>query len=225
MGSPAPCLLYRQGAGVCCVPVSPALATLTLARLTDPLEHDDLDADDGEPTARAASCTRCSTIWNPSRWRDEKEAAIRARLQSIQRDLEAWLESYGASADQTSQTLRARITTIYEAIRETRPGLDSTRRLDELRESYQAVHERVAPAYEELVASLKANDVRVPSLRPTNYTRNLFHVSAALVAILIVELVPLCQPVGVLAGGDRRLRVRAGGLVDGDRAGLQRAYQ
>lgn len=45
----------------------------------------------------------------------------------------------------------------------------------------------VGPAYEDLVASLAREGARVPSLRPTNYARNLFHMSSGLFALTIIE--------------------------------------
>lgn len=46
----------------------------------------------------------------------------------------------------------------------------------------------VGPAYEDLVAALARSGQRVPSLRPTNYARNIFHVCSGLFALAVIEL-------------------------------------
>ena len=43
------------------------------------------------------------------------------------------------------------------------------------------------PIYEELVANLKRLDVHVPSLRPTNYARNLLHLSSGLGVFALIQ--------------------------------------
>lgn len=46
----------------------------------------------------------------------------------------------------------------------------------------------VGPHYEDLVAALGRVGHRVPSLRPTNYSRNFFHVCSSLFALFIIEM-------------------------------------
>lgn len=53
-----------------------------------------------------------------------------------------------------------------------------------------ALRIEVGPLYEDLVAALGRVGHRVPSLRPTNYSRNFFHVCSSLFALSIIELLP-----------------------------------
>lgn len=57
----------------------------------------------------------------------------------------------------------------------------------------------VGPHYEDLVAALGREGHRVPSLRPTNYSRNFFHVCSSLFALFIIEV--LTERMVWVAGG------------------------
>jgi dolichol kinase len=57
----------------------------------------------------------------------------------------------------------------------------------------------VGPAYEDLVAGLARAGQRAPSLRPTNYARNIFHVCSGLFALAVIELWTEQMP--YIAGG------------------------
>ena len=59
----------------------------------------------------------------------------------------------------------------------------------------------LAAAYTDLSRDLEAWDLHVPSLRPTNYARNVLHVSGAALAILILEAFPDPDLLIRLAGG------------------------
>jgi dolichol kinase len=65
------------------------------------------------------------------------------------------------------------------------------------RRRWLAFRQRVQPAYEALVHELSAEKVEVPSLRPTNYARNLLHVASAASGILVLELAPASWPVAI----------------------------
>jgi dolichol kinase len=56
--------------------------------------------------------------------------------------------------------------------------------------AWLAFKKRVQPAYAKAAAMLREESVHVPSLRPTNYVRSVFHLASALVALLIIELSP-----------------------------------
>ncbi len=51
-----------------------------------------------------------------------------------------------------------------------------------------ALRVAVGPHYEDLVAALGRVGHRVPSLRPTNYSRNFFHVCSSLFALFVIEV-------------------------------------
>jgi len=65
---------------------------------------------------------------------------------------------------------------------------------------WAAFRRRAALAYEALAAGLRRLRVRVPSLRPRNYVRNIFHCANGLVALACVELLPGRTAMIVAAG-------------------------
>ena len=56
-------------------------------------------------------------------------------------------------------------------------------------EQWEAFRLAAQPVYEALAKQLSELDIHVPSLRPTNYTRNVFHVLGAGIAIALIETV------------------------------------
>ena len=58
------------------------------------------------------------------------------------------------------------------------------------RADWLALRQRVQPTYERLATALSAEDVHVPSLRPTNSARNVLHLASATSALLALELAP-----------------------------------
>jgi dolichol kinase len=52
-----------------------------------------------------------------------------------------------------------------------------------------ALRARLMPAYERLAAQLRAEELKAPTLRPTNWSRIAFHVSSALGALLLLEVI------------------------------------
>lgn len=58
------------------------------------------------------------------------------------------------------------------------------------RKSLVELRTRVQPTYEQIVSMLAKERLEVPSLRPTNYARNVLHVGSALSGVLALELLP-----------------------------------
>jgi dolichol kinase len=61
---------------------------------------------------------------------------------------------------------------------------------EDARRAWLAFRKEVQPSYERLASALREEDVLVPSLRPTNYARNVLHVASAASGILALELLP-----------------------------------
>lgn len=114
---------------------------------------------------------------DPARWRDEAAAALREKLCALRDRIASLLSTDGDA------TLRERLSTLAELLGSHLPETSAADRWMDFRA-------KIAPAYEGLVAALKAHAVHVPSLRPTNYTRNLFHVLNGIVVLAVIELVP-----------------------------------
>ncbi len=58
------------------------------------------------------------------------------------------------------------------------------------RSDWIALRQQVQPTYERIVRALQREDIHVPSLRPTNYARNVLHLASATSALLALELAP-----------------------------------
>lgn len=101
-----------------------------------------------------------------ARWRDEMGTLLKPKLQALHQELE-------------SQPQHAALAHTIEV------ELQSL----ETKSQWLAFRKRVQPLYIELAKRLRAASIHVPSIRPTNYARNVFHITAAVVAVLLIELV------------------------------------
>jgi dolichol kinase len=104
---------------------------------------------------------------DPVRWRDEMAQKLKPTLRELQ-----------ARFAQKERTARLAV-----ALQSELPARDTKRQ-------WLQFKKRLQPAYMELAERLQAASIHVPSLRPTNYARNVFHVTSATVALLLIELVP-----------------------------------
>ena len=59
--------------------------------------------------------------------------------------------------------------------------------VDRMRAAWNDFRLEVLPAYEQLAAALRPLDIHIPSLRPTNYTRNVYHVANGVMVLLLVH--------------------------------------
>jgi len=119
---------------------------------------------------------------DPSRWRAELEQTIRPRLSALHQRI----RDLSAKADSPALiSVRERLADLAHLLEQTIPTPDLThaqRRWDDFRL-------KVSPAYEQLAASLAHLDIHVPSLRPTNYARNLFHVGNAVFCLVLLQVI------------------------------------
>ena len=123
---------------------------------------------------------------DPVAWRQERADELRAaldRLLAEGRRLRAALDE--ALPDPSWERVSRRLTELTRLLDDTahRPG-GLSRRAD-----WQRLRRRLVPAYEALAIALQTHDLDVPRLRPTNYTRNLFHVGSGVVALVMLESV------------------------------------
>ncbi len=128
---------------------------------------------------------------DPARWRDEVETAVRERLLEIESSVEALQQRFEefreACADESLDELREQFACLSAMIHDYAPASDVP--LPDLRGEWMAFRAQLQPAYEGLADSLRLSSIHVPSLRPTNYARNVFHVAMALLCLVLVELV------------------------------------
>lgn len=113
---------------------------------------------------------------DPARWRQDMEPAVRQRMQSLRERLHHLLDEIEWPA--AFENLRERLEGLRQVLQEATTQQDGPIQWEEVRR-------RLMPAYEAVAASLKVQSIHVPSLRPTNYTRNIFHVFSGFVVLMI----------------------------------------
>lgn len=125
---------------------------------------------------------------DPARWRDDAEAVLRARIAEIRARINVVVAAveadpanaaYGAVGQHMAEMGR-----LMDGALPAR-GLAGRR----LRVAWNDFRLELQPVYERLAASLRPLDLRVPSLRPTNYARNAYHALSGFFAIWLVEWV------------------------------------
>lgn len=134
---------------------------------------------------------------DPSRRQEDTDARGRAVLQSLQSQLES-LPAAQENASAFSGGVSQRLHELKRVLIETQPLFQD--RAISSPKAWRRFRRRAYPAYEALAASLKLHDIHVPSLRPTNYYRNAFHISSGLVVMLIVQLLLTPTSMIVVAG-------------------------
>ncbi|OGQ81862.1 MAG: hypothetical protein A2289_03515 [Deltaproteobacteria bacterium RIFOXYA12_FULL_58_15] len=120
---------------------------------------------------------------DPATWRAELQQNAHLRLHRIRQDLRELLVT---DYRERFATLRSHIEELAEQIEAYYVRLDAS--TADLRARWSTFRKEVQPRFELVVAGLRDHSVHVPSLRPTNYTRNLFHVGNAAVAAVAIAL-------------------------------------
>lgn len=133
---------------------------------------------------------------DPARWRDDLETLLRQRLGDIRRRLGALIEAI--TPDDVLASVRERLLELAQLIDAHMPAMDLPSRA--LRAQWDALRRQLQPAYEALARGLKPYAIHVPSLRPSNYTRNLFHILGGLTALTLIHSV-LSPKVMVMVAG------------------------
>lgn len=121
---------------------------------------------------------------DPARWSEELD--LESRLRDIQARLQALLD---LDADQALQALAQQLAELAALLESVAPDTDKVGR--DLAREWQAFRLKVQPQYEALAASLDELDIHVPSLRPTNSYRSVFHLLSGLAVVGLIEgLIP-----------------------------------
>ncbi len=132
---------------------------------------------------------------DPVRWRQEAMVNARERIQEIQegfRALQQRLDAEGPVA-----ALRAVLDELVRLLEECLPSEDLA--MPDLRMAWMDFRAQLLPVYEDLAGALRVEDVHVPSLRPTNYRRNVLHMSGGVFALLVVQWLGSSQAVLTVA--------------------------
>lgn len=121
---------------------------------------------------------------DPVRWNAAAAHALRGRVRAIQKRLHGLTD---ASWPAAGARLRQKLVSMREALA-TLPDEDST--LGTAKARWMAFRRELVPRYEALRATLDDFAIHVPSLRPTNYRRSVFHVCMATTTLGIFYLLP-----------------------------------
>jgi dolichol kinase len=120
---------------------------------------------------------------DPSSYREDAEPETRASVSAIQARLRALVEA--AEQDPHLRRLREGLQTLLATLERSTPEANRAPR-----EAWTAFQKEVQPAYEALAQGLRSLAVPVPSVRPTNYTRSLFHVFCGVSAFSLLRFLP-----------------------------------
>ncbi len=121
---------------------------------------------------------------DPARWKDEGAPRLRVELDDLAGRMArlAELEPLEGAEGEVAARLAELSALIARGLPS--PGLSTER----LRAAWAELRSRLVPAYESLAKSLSSIQVDIPSLRPTNYARNVYHVVSGLVVLAITQL-------------------------------------
>ena len=137
---------------------------------------------------------------DPAVWRDDLVPALRHRLAHLRERLAAILDGTDAAWHGAAATrLRQRLRDMAAVLEELPDQADS---IEQLRERWARFRAEALPRYEKLVTCLRAFEIHVPSLRPTNYRRNLFHFGNGVLTLAVNALL-----------GDMRLALAIAGAL------------
>jgi dolichol kinase len=121
---------------------------------------------------------------DPARWQPAAAPALHARLAAFHRALVELLARAEAAWEMPNlASLHQRLTHLSGLIAAALPPPNLP--ADAAAGAWAAFRGQVVPAYEALAGSLRALDLPLPSLRPTNYVRNAFHVLTGVGTVLL----------------------------------------
>jgi len=109
---------------------------------------------------------------DPVRWKDDAAGSLKVRLNALQGDLEK----------------RERLVDLAGALKMNLAHLEQP--TPDVKTRWLTFKKSLQPAYEKIAASLRAEKIHVPTLRPTNWARSAFHVAGAAFAIVLIEVIP-----------------------------------
>ncbi|MCO4745639.1 MAG: hypothetical protein KC912_12675 [Proteobacteria bacterium] len=116
---------------------------------------------------------------DPARYREDVAASAQDRLDTLS-DRFSDLAETGTGV--TLSALHRRLDDVSDILSEYAPSAGR-------REEWIALGKQLTPAYEALVDSLSDFELHPPHLRPSNWTRSIFHVISASSVVLLIELV------------------------------------
>lgn len=123
---------------------------------------------------------------DPAHWTPTVATEIRVRLQSLREPLERLIDAMEPNGSFGS--LHVALSRALAVLTDMLP--DDGLPLRDAKRAWKIFRTELTHAYEALGKTLQAWDVHVPSLRPTNYKRNVFHVGWAALATATLWVYP-----------------------------------
>lgn len=117
---------------------------------------------------------------DPVRWTDGMAAAAAERWARLRHSI----DRLGAPSTQSRSSLEAALGDLAHVVREVSAEVER----DPTKSYWMELRARLMPAYERLAAQLRARSLPAPTLRPTNWARIGFHVTSAVGALLLLEV-------------------------------------
>jgi dolichol kinase len=140
------------------------------------------------------------TSLDPSKWRAGMEQNVRSRLRQIRREVRRILEVH------RHQKLEGRLDGLYRALQtlstqleefRARGGGHATR--THWHQEWSMLRKRLQPVYGTMAICLERLSTPVPSLRPSNHARSIFHVCTSVLCLVLLQHVMAPEPLALLA--------------------------
>ena len=121
-----------------------------------------------------------------ARWRADLEQSCRTQAARIEARLVA-LRAREELGEARLSALRRSVEDLYGVLCSAMPR--QALNTEQLALDWAELRARLQPAYEQMAAALQSLAIHVPTRRPTNYARNILHISGALAALVLVHTV------------------------------------
>ncbi len=132
-----------------------------------------------DPRGTAFELYRLLRDIDPARMRVQLETGVRQRVDALRARVRALAEAAPSGA------VRERFRELAHLLESGAPSLANGG--ERFAAACHELRAALVPAYERLAASLANLDIHVPSLRPTNYKRNAFHVLTGLAILVLIQ--------------------------------------
>jgi dolichol kinase len=132
-----------------------------------------------DPRGTAFELYRLLRDIDPARLRAQLDTGVRQRVETLRARVRALADAAPSGA------IRERFRELAHLLESGAPTLAHGG--ERFAAACQELRASLVPAYERLAASLANLDIHVPSLRPTNYKRNAFHVTTGLAILVLIQ--------------------------------------
>jgi len=130
---------------------------------------------------------------DPKHWKGEEDGPFQQRLEGLHQRMADLIQSIeDLEPSPAIESIRAGLIDLRQVLETHAPQAG-------VFEAWQDFRANVAPIYEGYAVSLRQWDIHVPSLRPTNYARNAFHVTNSLIGMSLLLLLTPTQVVWAAA--------------------------